>query len=166
MRTPRRSRISQGLSKCLSRRAAAAAGLAGASLALAACAAHASGPVAPDGGSSVYSGSATTDYHVVLDAFKDHMHIGICSGKNPDGVLSTLTAALVDVPASALAGNAECGKQITITNGSGSPVTATVVGECDSCGTGDLDVSPSLYLKLATDAEHAGSIPVSWQFSS
>lgn len=119
----------------------------------------------PDGGPLVFSATATLEVGVVFDAVGDHVHLGICSGRDPVGMLASFTAYLVEVPTPLLGGNVECGKHIAITNTAGRTVSATIVGSCGSCSGGDLALSPALFVRLITMDQHDTTIPVTWKFS-
>ena len=122
------------------------------------------GGAVPDGGPMVFSGTASMQAGVVLDALGDHVHVGTCSGRDPVGMFSSFTAYLVEVPTPLLGGNVECGKQIAVTNASGTSVNATIVGSCGSCSGSDLALSPALYARMVSVDKHASSIPVTWKF--
>lgn len=136
-------------------------------LPIAGCAARAAhGSSTAEGAGTVFSGSASAQASVVFDALEDYAHVGSCSGQDPVGMADSFTAYLVDVPAPLLAGNAECGKQIDVTNSAGASVAATIVGSCGSCSGSDLALSPALYARLLSLGQHSGSIPVTWQFAN
>jgi hypothetical protein len=120
---------------------------------------------APDGGPMVFSATATLEAGVVFDALGDHVHLGICSGRDPVGMFASFTAYLVEVPAPLLGGNVECGKHIAVTNTAGRTVSATIVGSCGSCSGGDLAVSPALFARLISMDQHDTTIPVTWKFA-
>ncbi|KAI8880168.1 hypothetical protein K501DRAFT_255467 [Backusella circina FSU 941] len=57
--------------------------------------------------------------------------------------------------------NGNCGKHIKVKGPSGS-VTVKVVDTCPSCDTGDLDLSPAAFEKIA-DLDD-GRVPISWSW--
>lgn len=120
---------------------------------------------APDGGPMVFSATATLEVGVVFDAIGDHLHLGICSGRDPVNMFASFTAYLVEVPTPLLGGNVECGKHISVTNTSGRTVSATIVGSCGSCSGGDLALSPALFARLISLDQHDTTIPVTWKFA-
>ncbi|KAF1801742.1 hypothetical protein V8B55DRAFT_1473620 [Mucor lusitanicus] len=58
--------------------------------------------------------------------------------------------------------NALCGRRITATGPKGS-VTVKVVDTCPGCASGDLDLSPAAFAKIA-DMD-AGRVPVTWSWA-
>jgi len=120
---------------------------------------------APDGGPMVFSATGTLEVGVVFDALGDHLHLGICAGRDPVGVFGSFTAYLVEVPTPLLGGNVECGKHIAISNTGGRTVSATIVGSCGSCSGGNLALSPALFARLISLDQHDTTIPVTWKFT-
>jgi expansin (peptidoglycan-binding protein) len=60
-----------------------------------------------------------------------------------------------------------CGQWMSITNeNTGNTVEAYVADECPSpgCGSGDLDMSPSLFAALNNGNMDDGVFPISWNF--
>ncbi|KAL1920041.1 uncharacterized protein VTP21DRAFT_1187 [Calcarisporiella thermophila] len=55
-----------------------------------------------------------------------------------------------------------CGKRATVKGPKGS-VTVTIVDKCPGCKSGDLDLSPAAFNKIADAAQ--GRVPISWSFS-
>jgi hypothetical protein len=113
-----------------------------------------------------FSGHANDDARVVFTALEDHADLGACAHRDPESANKSWTAPLVAVPAALLDGNAGCGMQVTVSNASGTTVTATVVGQCDSCSGGDIALSPELFHQLAGFAQINGAISVTWRYSS
>ncbi len=117
------------------------------------------------GAQAVFAGTASMQAGVVFDALGDHVHLGTCSGRDPVGMFGSFTAYLVEVPTALLGGNAECGKQIAVTNAAGTSVKATIVGSC-GCSGSDLALSPTLYARMVSLGQHGVHIPVTWKFVS
>jgi len=113
-----------------------------------------------------FSGNGTDDPRVVLDALGDHLGLGVCARKNPQNADSSWTAPLISVPATLLDGNYGCGRQVAVSNGSGTTVTATVVGKCANCTGGDVALSPELFHQLAKFGQINGSISLTWRYIS
>jgi hypothetical protein len=113
-----------------------------------------------------FSGHAEDDARVVFTALEDHVDVGVCARRNPERADRSWIAPLVAVPASLLDGNAGCGMQVTVSNDSGTTVTATVVGQCGSCNGDDIALSPELFHQLAGFAKLDGTIAVTWRYTS
>jgi expansin (peptidoglycan-binding protein) len=58
--------------------------------------------------------------------------------------------------------NPMCGKSISVTGPKGS-VTVKVVDTCPGCSTGDLDLSPAAFNKIADPAK--GRVKINWSFN-
>ena len=57
-----------------------------------------------------------------------------------------------------------CGKQVTIQNTSnGNTATATVQDTCPGCGSGSLDLSPSVFSQLGDQSE--GTLPINYWYN-
>ena len=82
--------------------------------------------------------------------------LGSCGQTNSD---SQKVAAL---SSSIMSGGDNCGRSLTVTSG-GKSVTVKAVDTCPSCGTGDVDLSPSAFKQLASLDK--GRISISWSWS-
>ncbi|KAH8547835.1 RlpA-like double-psi beta-barrel-protein domain-containing protein-containing protein [Umbelopsis sp. PMI_123] len=59
--------------------------------------------------------------------------------------------------------NPNCGRQVTIQGPKGS-VTVTIWDTCPGCASGDIDLSPAAFDKIADQAQ--GRVPITWNWSS
>ncbi|CAE6466830.1 unnamed protein product [Rhizoctonia solani] len=83
---------------------------------------------------------------------------GNCGGYNKGSDM------ILALPMSVYSGGKFCGKMVRITNTSnGQTCTAKVVDSCPGCGSGDLDVSPSVFQKISKSLDD-GVAPISWDF--
>jgi hypothetical protein len=148
--------------------AALAAALAATTLALGGCSRAAGGGQKDERAlaGTVFSGNGDDDPRVVLTALSDHVDLGVCAGKDPEPLTSSWTSSLVTVPGTLLGGDSGCGEHVTVSNTSGTTVTALVVGACDSCSGADIALSPALFVKLAPLGKVDGSIAVTWKYVS
>jgi hypothetical protein len=119
---------------------------------------------APNGRKLIFNGTGTDDARVILYALGDHLSLGVCARKDPEAFTRSWSAPLVALPGTLLAGNAECGKHVTVSNVEGTSETATVVGRCSNCSGSDISLSPILFKHLAPATKLYGSIPVTWSF--
>ncbi|GFZ50494.1 hypothetical protein JCM24511_08251 [Saitozyma sp. JCM 24511] len=86
--------------------------------------------------------------------------LGACGWTNTD------SDSIVALNAAQYSGGADCGKSITITNtDNGQTATATIVDECPGCGSGSLDLSPSLFSTLTNGDMGLGVFPITWSFN-
>ncbi|CEG81438.1 hypothetical protein RMATCC62417_15645 [Rhizopus microsporus] len=58
--------------------------------------------------------------------------------------------------------NPNCGKHITVKGPSGS-VTVKIVDTCPGCSSGDVDMSPAAFQKIAKLSQ--GRVPITWSWS-
>lgn len=59
--------------------------------------------------------------------------------------------------------SSQCGQSISITNTkTGQTQSATVEDECPGCGSGSLDLSPSLFKALNNGNTDDGTFPITW----
>lgn len=82
------------------------------------------------------------------------------SGVGACGVPLADSNLAVAVSTTVFQGSAMCGRCVQITGPSGT-ITAPVVDSCPTCGTNDLDLSPTTFAAIGTIAN--GAEPVSWQ---
>ncbi|KAI8084067.1 RlpA-like double-psi beta-barrel-protein domain-containing protein-containing protein [Gilbertella persicaria] len=88
--------------------------------------------------------------------------LGSCGGENSD---SDMIAALNHVQMSNGANsnnNPNCGRSISIKGPNGS-VTVKIVDTCPGCASGDIDMSPAAFAKIADLAD--GRVPISWSWN-
>ncbi|KAI0786876.1 riboflavin aldehyde-forming enzyme [Abortiporus biennis] len=72
--------------------------------------------------------------------------------------------AIVAIPASVYSGGSHCDQTVSIkNNANGKSTTATVRDECPSCGSNDLDMSPSVFSSLGD--LNAGVLDITWDFN-
>ncbi|CAO3674557.1 unnamed protein product [Umbelopsis vinacea] len=58
--------------------------------------------------------------------------------------------------------NPNCGKQVSIKGPKGS-VTVTIKDTCPGCSSGDLDLSPAAFDKIADQSQ--GRVPITWSWA-
>ncbi|KAI3609584.1 non-catalytic module family expn protein [Moniliophthora roreri] len=84
--------------------------------------------------------------------------LGNCGWQSVD------TDWIVALPTSAYGNGEHCGKKVVITDDSNNRGTAIVVDSCPSCpGTGDLDMSPSLFSFFKPQSD--GTFKITWWFA-
>jgi expansin (peptidoglycan-binding protein) len=57
--------------------------------------------------------------------------------------------------------NPNCGRKVTLQGPKGS-VTVTILDTCPGCASGDLDLSPAAFDKIADQAQ--GRVPITWNW--
>ncbi|KAK2615785.1 hypothetical protein N8I77_002512 [Diaporthe amygdali] len=94
---------------------------------------------------------------------------GLGQGYTACGTLSAITdhiAALSPADYGEYANPNEspvCGKQIRVHGPNGNSVLATVADRCAGCATGDVDVTPTVFLELGY-AQDVGRVAIDWNF--
>ncbi|KAI1850673.1 hypothetical protein JX265_004384 [Neoarthrinium moseri] len=78
------------------------------------------------------------------------------------GETSNESDAVVALAPGQFSGSNPCGKKITIT-AKGKTASATVVDKCPGCSEDSIDVSPSVFEKLASLDD--GRVKIEWEFS-
>ncbi|KAI0632424.1 riboflavin aldehyde-forming enzyme [Trametes polyzona] len=84
--------------------------------------------------------------------------LGACGKTNKD------SDKIIAISSNIYSNGAHCDQKVKITNtANGNTATATVRDECPSCGSNDIDMSPSLFEELG-DLD-TGVLKVSWYFT-